>query len=74
MHTKIAKSVIDAFEEIIQIKSLFNSREESVFAYTHFVKMCGGGFDNIMSDETINKIIDEKIEKDIYNLEKEQQL
>ena len=66
MHNKIATSIIESFEKVMQEKSFFNSRDEIVSAYQHVVKMCGGGLDKIINDSIIYAVVDSKIEKYIY--------
>lgn len=72
-HRSIAQSIINAFKNVVQKKSLMNSYEEIYAAYQHVVKMCGSQLEKKIDAQTIHAIITSKVEKGIYLLDEKPQ-
>jgi len=69
-HETVAQSIIDAFEDLTQQKSLFTSQEEITSAYQHVIKMCGKEFEKMFPLNDLHKIINAKLEKDMDTQQK----
>ncbi|MEI6806400.1 MAG: nucleoside 2-deoxyribosyltransferase [Myxococcaceae bacterium] len=67
-HQIIAQAVINGFQKVVQEKSVLNSYEEIITAYNHVIKLCGGGLEEIMTQELLHEVIRAKIEKNIYTV------
>lgn len=66
MHTTIAQSIIEAFEKILHQNSLLLHHQEIIAAHNHVIRMCGGQLDKLVPPTHVLKIIQEKLEKNIY--------
>ncbi|MBU1007770.1 hypothetical protein KKA53_01690 [Candidatus Dependentiae bacterium] len=63
---KVALSVIDAFDSLIVGPSLLKSYEEILSAYSHVVKMCGGGLNETFTNDFLHELVDSKMNKKVY--------
>lgn len=68
MHNNLAKSIIDSLNKALEKVSILKSYDEILFAYKHVVKICGSNLNKIIADKDLIKIIENKINKNIYNL------
>ena len=69
LHQHIATETVGALEKLCKTKSLISSKEEAFYAYNHVVKMCGSDLEKIVTTEDVIKIIDQKIDKEIYTIQ-----
>jgi nucleoside 2-deoxyribosyltransferase len=72
--TIIARSIIDAFNEVLKKEPLLKSYEEIFSAYRFVSKMCGSRLDKIISDKFLHELVTAKMDKKIYKNNRKLQL